>query len=221
MYTPAPMCPNCSDTLHYFMRHPFAAVAVIAFLTVASAGFGMTVFAYNDVDFGTNATAEQYYQAILVVHNETGFNESEYAPCGLTVKQAKEIFCINTDEEARFWLSEERNNLTGRLYFYILLGWYQSMLSSGDSRSGSCLPDGRYHITEILGDPSIVKLDGTINGFSVYDLATVAYFHGTEVVDQYITDWPEGKPLPSDELDRVKELLAEAEMAATEVEVEV
>ena len=211
MYTPAPICPNCSDILHYLMRHPFVAVAVIAFLTVGSAGFGLTVFAYSETDFGTDAMAEEYYDAILTVHNETGFSRSEYAPSGLTLEETKEIICINTDEEARFWLSEERNRLTGRLYYYILLGWYQSMLGSGDS--GSCLPDGRYHITEILEDKSIVKLDGSVGNFSVYDLATIAYFHGTDVVDAYVRDLLAGKPIKLEqskmaELQRVKELLA-------------
>ena len=213
MYTPAPLCPNCTDILHYFMRHPFAAVAVIAFLTVGSAGFGMTVFAYNDVDFGTDATAEEYYQAILTAHNETGFSRSEYPPCGLNIEQAKEIFCINTDQEAMFWLSEENNNLTGRLYYYILLGWYQSMLTPGDGECESCLPDNRYYITELLKDPSIVKLDATICNMTVYDLATVAYFHGTEVVDKFVKDCPKIGILPKDELNRVQELLAAAEAA--------
>ena len=222
MYTPAPMCPNCSDVLHYLMRHPFAAVAAIAFLTVASAGFGITVFAYNDVDFGTDELAEQYYQAILVVHNETGFNDSEYAPSGLTVEQAKEIICINTDDEAKFWLAEERNNLTGRLYYYILLGWYQAMLSSGDDRCGSCLPDGRYYITEILEDPSIVKLDATICNMTVYDLATIAYFYNTTIVDEFVKaeDCSMVSQLPTDELNRVLELLAEAEAEAAKAAAE-
>ena len=205
MYT-ALCCPNCSDTLHYAIRHPVVTIVVIAFLMVGSAGldgFGMTVFAYNEVDFGTDAMAEEYYRAILIAHNETGFTRSEYAPSGLTIAEAKEIICINTDEEAMFWLAEERNNHTGRLYYYILLGRYQNMLYPADK---SCLPDNRYHITEILEDPSIVKLDATIDGFSVYDLATVAYFHGTEVVDAFVRDWPEGT-LPTTELDKVKALL--------------
>jgi len=188
------------------MRNPLAVVIVIAFLTVGSAGldgFGMTVFAFDETEFGTDELAENYYQAILVVHNETGFSRSEYPPCGLTVEEAKKIICINKDEEAMFWLDEERNNHTGRLYYYILLGQYQAMLNPIDE---SCLPDNRYHISEILQDPSIVKLDATINGFSVYDLATVAYFHGTKVVDAFIRDWPEGT-LPTEELDRVKALL--------------
>ena len=215
----APFCPNCVDIVHYLRRHPLAAVAVTAFLIVGSAGFGLTAFAYNDVDFGTDETAEEYYVAILQVHDEIGFSRSEYPPCGLTVAEVKEIVCIDTDEEAMFWLAEERNNLTGRLYYYVLLGRYQSMLSHEDSICGSsCTPDNRYYVMELIKDPSIVKLDGRIYGLSVYDLATVAYFNGVEGVDEYLRDQLNYPLVTRDELNRVKEVLEERAAAVAAAE---
>nr|CBH36807.1 hypothetical protein BSM_02840 [uncultured archaeon] len=213
MYTMC--CPNCSDVLHYGIRHPVFAVVTIALLMVPSVS--VECFICNEIDLGTDERAEQYYQAILQVHQAVGFNESEYAPSGLTVAQAKEIPCIDTDAEAKCWLSSECsecidpnecnectecfeciecnecNKDLGRLYYYILLATYHRWLHPEDAH---------FKVLDIIDDPVIIKtvqLDE-----EAYELATVAYFHNRSIVNAYLLG--EGS-LPSEELDKVKVLL--------------
>jgi hypothetical protein len=183
----------------YFMREPKAAVAVIAFVkTAINKERVKDVLVYHNVSFGLDETAEQYYAAILQVHNETGFSENEHEPCGLTVEQAKEIFYIDTDEEATYWLSEQHNWKIGRLYYYILLGIYHSWLYPEDA--GSAIAIIRDAETSNATE-SIIKIDRI-----AYQLAAIAYFHNRTVIERCILY---NEDLPTDELEQVERILLE------------
>lgn len=184
----------------YFMRQPKAAVAIIAFVSASmNKNRVKDVFVYKNLSFGLDPRAEEYYVAILQVHNATGFSRSEYPPNGLTIEQAKEIFYIDSDQQAMFWLEKERNINTGRLYYYILLGIYHSWLHSEDAGSAiAIIKDAESNAN------SIIKIDPL-----AYQLATVAYFHGTEAVK-------EGQELPTDELEQVEIILEKAKADKSE-----
>lgn len=194
MYVPC--CPSCSDWIHYAIRHPVVAIVVIALLLFPSVN--ISYFICNDVPLGTDERAEQYYSAILKVHQEVGFNQDEYAPSGLTAVQAKEIPCIDSDEQVEYWLSSEHNEGIGRLYYYMLLATYHRWFHPEDAQ---------YKEQDIIDNPEIVK---TIQlNESAYELATVAYFHNRTIVNSYLLK--ETDALPTEELDRVKALLLEEE----------
>ena len=72
--------------IDYFMKQPFAAVAIIAFVNKIERKLAKDVFACKNISFGLDPRAEEYYAAILRVHNETGFNRNEYPPCGLAIE---------------------------------------------------------------------------------------------------------------------------------------
>jgi hypothetical protein len=181
----------------YFMREPKAAVAVIAFVkTAINKERVKDVLVYHNVSFGLDTKAEQYYQAILMVHNETGFSRSEYSPCGLTLEQAKEIFYIDSDKEATYWLSEQHNWGIGRLHYYILLGIYHSWLHPEDAGSAIQV------IRDAKENTSNIEIDSV-----VYQLATIAYFHNRELVDECILN---NEDLPTDELEQVEIILKKA-----------
>jgi hypothetical protein len=184
--------------IDYFMREPLAATAVIAFVRMAiSKERVKDVLVYKNLSFGLDETAEQYYAAILQVHNETGFDQSEYPPSGLTIEQTKEIFYIDTDEKARSWLSKQHNWKIGRLYYYILLGTYHNHSWLHPEDAGSAIA--------IMKDAeSIIKIDR-----AAYQLATLAYFHGIEVVY-------EEQDLPTDELEEVERILEKAKVDESE-----
>jgi hypothetical protein len=179
--------------IDYFMNNPRAAVAIIAFVK-RSKELAKHVFVFQNVSFGLDAKAEKYYQAILAVHNKTGFNEDEYPPSGLTLPQAKEIFYIDRDEQALFCLSEENNNLTGRLLYYTLLGIYHKRLCPKDAGSAIAV------MKDAEGNTSNITIHK-----SAYHLATIAYFHGRERVDQCIA---ENEDLPIDELKQIEMMFA-------------
>jgi len=189
------------NALHidYFMRQPKAAVTVIAFVSASmNKDLVKDVFVYKNVSFGLDTKAEKYYQAILMVHNETGFSRSEYPPCGLTLEQAKEIFYIDTDKEARDWLGEQYNWEIGRLYYYILLGTYHSWLHPEDAGSAiAVMKDAERNTSE-----SIIEIDRV-----AYQLATIAYFHNRTIVDQCILY---NEDLPTDEIKQVEIILEKA-----------
>ncbi|MCK4473699.1 hypothetical protein KAU40_00295 [Candidatus Parcubacteria bacterium] len=189
--TYVPCCPSCSDLIHYLIRHPVFAIVVIC-LIVFPIG-GIEYFICNDVNLGTDEKAEQYYEAILQVHQDIGFNENEYPPSGLTLEQAKEIPCINNDTDAEYWLSEEYNKDIGRVYYYILLAIYHRWLHPEDAN---------HTAMEILNNPEIIG-NFTLDNRS-YNYATVAYFHNRSVVNAHLLT---NSTLPTDELERVKALL--------------
>ncbi len=191
MYTVC--CPNCSDVIHYGLRHPILAIATIALLMFS--GAQADYFICNEIDLGTDERAEQYYTAILQAHSEIGFGEDEYKPNGLTIPQIKEIICTDSDEEALYWLNEHNFGI-GRLYYYTLLATYHNWLHPEDRH---------FTAAQIQKNPDIIKsvqIDPR-----AYELATVAYFHNREVVNDYLLG---NGDLPTVELDRVKELLAES-----------
>jgi hypothetical protein len=187
------------NVLHigYFMREPKAAFVVIALVKKRiSRDRVKDVFFGKNISFGLDERAEQYYAAILQAHNETGFSEDEYPPSGLTVEQIKEIFYIETNEQAISWLSGEHNNLIGRLYYYILLGIYHSWLYPEDA--GSAIAAEKD-----AGSNTSIKIDRV-----AYQLAAIAYFHNRTTADQCIENCED---LPTDELKKVEMILAIAD----------
>ena len=186
----APCCPSCSDLIHYGIQHPMFAIVTVAL--VAFGGTGVDFYICDEIDLGTDARAEQYYAAILTVHNKIGFTADEYPQPGLTLVQVKEIMCNNTEEEAKMFLEDDAWG-TGRLYYYYLVATYHRWLHPEDAH---------FKVQEIIDDPEIIKtvqLDE-----EAYELATVAYFHSRDIVNAYLLG--EGT-LPTEELDKVKELL--------------
>ena len=180
--------------IDYFMEQPFAAVAIIAFVNNIERELAKNVFACKNISFGLDPRAEEYYAAILQVRDERVFRGNGHPPSWLTVEQAKEIFYIETDERALFWLAKERNNKTGRLYYYFLLGTYQNWLHPEDA-----------------GSAIAVMKNAGMNGMEiepvVYQLATAAYFHSRAKVDQCILG---NDDLPTDELKEVEIILERA-----------
>jgi hypothetical protein len=185
------------NVLHigYFMREPKAAFAVIALVNKRiSRERVKDVFFGKNISFGLDETAEQYYAAILQVRNQAGFSKGQYPPSGLTIEQAKKVFYIDTNELALFWLSEENNNLVGRLHYYTLIGACHNHERLCPEDAGSAIAVMKSE--EGNTSESIIK----INRFA-YQLAVIAYFYDMELVDQCISNYDD---LPTDELEQVE-----------------
>ncbi len=197
-----------NNLLHigYFIREPKAAVAVIAFVRMAiNKERVKDVFVFQNVSFGLDETAEQYYTAILQVRNQTGFSKGQYPPSGLTIEQAKEIFYIDTNKDARDWLIGKNNWEIGRLYYYILLGIYHSWLHPEDAGSAiKIIKNAGKNTSE-----SIIKIDRV-----AYQLATIAYFHNRTIVDQCILY---NEDLPTEEIKQVEIILERAKTDKSEI----
>lgn len=198
-------CPSCADVIHYGIRHPMFAIVSVAIVLFAGVGAGGSINYYicEDIELGTDAMAEQYYEAILQVHRTVGFTPEEYPQTGLTLAQVREIACNDTDEEAKRMLEEDDWG-TGRLYFYYLVATYHRWLHPEDAR---------YTLAQLRDDPEIVET------FEIdpeaYDYATVAYFHDRAVTNNYLVEISQDRrlvgyvppKLPTKELNMVKDLI--------------